>query len=180
LAPERNTYCGEYNNMILVNNYCQIVDEFISVAENYRNNFPNKKIYIKDICCGDINCKEGLHDITRLVCIDNMLTGKCDCLSDEQNEQKKLELISEINKIQEIISNKDYKVSISKDKKSELIKKYNELVVEYNSINKKIHLTNQGLIPLSIRIDNEKVQNTVISVETVEIKKVAKVVKKKT
>ena len=46
LAPERNTYCGQYNNMLLVNSYCQIVDEFKSVAENYSQNFPDRKIYM--------------------------------------------------------------------------------------------------------------------------------------
>ena len=46
LAAERGTYCGTIGSHIIVNNFAQVVDEFLSCAINYKNIFPHKKIII--------------------------------------------------------------------------------------------------------------------------------------
>jgi hypothetical protein len=135
----------------------------------------DKCISIKDICCGDINCKEGVHNPTDLVCIDNLLTGKCDCLSEEEIEQQQSSLMEESEFIQEQINNP----KTNKKVKESLIIQYNQIVTKYNMLNRKKHLTEQGLVPLMIRVDREKSSPiTVLDVDTVEIKKVVRIVKK--
>lgn len=46
LAPERGTYCGTINQTIIINNFAQVVEEFLYCAINYKNLFPHKKIYL--------------------------------------------------------------------------------------------------------------------------------------
>ncbi len=139
---------------------------------------PDKPVSLKEICCGDINCKEGVHSPSELVCIDNLLTGKCDCLSDDEIEEKKSKLMEEGDELQEQIQ------SIKVSKKTEahrtsLVSQYNQIVTNFNMLCRKKHLTEQGLVPLMVRIDREKSSPiTVLDVDTVEVKKVTRIVKK--
>jgi hypothetical protein len=147
----------------------------LRMCEKHSNLSHDKIISLKDVCCGDINCKEGVHTLSDLVCIDNLLTGKCECLSEEDIEHQKTSLMEESEVIQEQINNP----KTNKKLKSNLINQYNEIVNKYNMLFSKKHLTDQGLIPLTVRIDTEKAANiTIINVDTVEIKKVTRIVKK--
>jgi UDP-N-acetylmuramate--alanine ligase len=44
LAAERGTYCGTLGKTIIINNFAQVMDEFLGCAINYRSIFPQKKI----------------------------------------------------------------------------------------------------------------------------------------
>ncbi len=52
----------------------------------YLTNNKNKSQSIRHICCGGINCKNGIHDIKHLACIEDLMTGKCSCLSEKEYE----------------------------------------------------------------------------------------------
>ena len=136
------------------------------------------KISVKDVCCGDVNCKEGVHDENDLVCIDNMLNGTCSCIGKEEYEEKKQKLIDEINKynITENV-NDGFTVKLSKKQKEEysslLRIKYNEL----NSLKRKVHLTEYNMVPMcKLRESKSAIERPV---ETLEVKKTNKVSKPK-
>ena len=46
MASERYTYCGESNNVILINNFSQIVEEFLGSIKSYKDLYPSRKIYM--------------------------------------------------------------------------------------------------------------------------------------
>jgi hypothetical protein len=147
----------------------------LRMCEKHVHLSPDKLISIKDICCGDINCKEGVHSLYDLVCIDNLLTGTCKCLSEEEIEGKKSILTEESDIIQEQLDDP----KTNKKLKNSLIKQYNDIVNKYNTLIRKKHLTDQGLIPLMVRIEKEKASSVAtVNVDTVEIKKVVRIVKK--
>jgi hypothetical protein len=145
------------------------------MCQKYSSLSPDKSVFIKEICCGDINCKEGVHSQSELVCIDNLLTGKCDCLSQEEIEEKQAGLMKKCEELQEQIDDP----KINKKLKADLINQYNEIVTKYNMLVRKKHLTEQGLVPLIVRLDRHKATpSPVLTVDTVEVKKVARIVKK--
>ncbi len=147
----------------------------LRLCNKFMNLSPDKCISVKELCCGDINCKEGVHNPAELACIDNLLTGKCSCLSETEIEQQKELLIKENQSIQEQL---DSDLNITRKEKEMLISKYNEIVTKFNLLCRKKHLTEQGLIPLSIRVDQEKTTSTVLNVDDIQIKPVARIVKK--
>lgn len=46
-----------------------------------------EKVTIRDICCGDFNCKFGVHHIDEMICMEDFLTGTCSCF--ETGDEKK-------------------------------------------------------------------------------------------
>jgi UDP-N-acetylmuramate-alanine ligase len=46
LAGERHTYCGQINNIQLINNFAQIVTEWYTVINNYKILFPETNIFV--------------------------------------------------------------------------------------------------------------------------------------
>lgn len=140
------------------------------------------KISVKNICIGDINCKEGVHDTNDLICIENLITGNCSCESIEVFENNKTTLIEDIKRIEQQLNPTEdedgFTVNISKKKKDELtsllINKKRELI----NIKRMVHLTEQGFIPLNIQIEKRK-ENNPKPIEEMQIKKTNKVVKPK-
>ena len=140
------------------------------------------KMSVKDICIGDINCKEGSHDINDLICIDNLITGSCSCIPSKQHEEIKSKIIEEINRIDTIlnpsIDEDGFTATISKKRKDEL----NELIIikkkELLNYKRMVHMTETGLIPLNIQIEIKKATNPKPS-EEVQVKKANKIVKPK-
>ncbi len=47
-----------------------------------------EKVTIRDICCGDINCKFGVHHIDEMICIEDFLTGTCSCFESEGEKKQ--------------------------------------------------------------------------------------------
>jgi len=101
-----------------------------------------ENVTIWEICLGEINCKEGVHNINESICIENFLTGKCSCNTKEEFDSIKLNLQEEINNS---TNTKEYE-HINK-KKSEL-----------NDMQRKIHYTECGMKPWNIQFEEYNVQ----------------------
>jgi hypothetical protein len=150
----------------------------LRLCKKNEETLPNVPISVKELCCGDINCKEGVHALEHLVCIDNMIDGKCKCPTFEENEAQKKSYIAQGQALMEIINN----INVDKKKKDETVIEYNKIVAKYKKIEvytKLIHMTESGLIPLCERIKDK----AVIAPKTVddvlkEVKVVKRIVKK--
>ena len=154
----------------------------------YKELLDNKsKVFsIKEICPGMGNCKIGVHSYKDLVCIDDFLEGHCDCESQENIDKKKTLLQEQKNTItyqllnNGKVSQDGFQINLSKHKirqlKSTLVKLQQDLLMIKP---RKVHYTEQKLIPLKHRID-ENTQNKpqVINVQTIGNKKLVKLKKK--
>lgn len=143
------------------------------------------KIYnIKDLCPGMDNCKIGVHNYKDLVCIDNLLTGSCKCLSQEELDKLKESKLIERKTLIDIINNKSsdgFSMKLSKANKNKFLDNIKQIDIEINNIKPRmIHYTDQKLIPFSERIksNNEKKEST-ITVKDLGNKNVKKLKKKK-
>ncbi len=94
----------------------------------------NKKVTVWDLCLATgINCKEGIHTISEMICIDNFLTGKCTCLSVQDLEVKECQLQQELielsTKLVEIVDkeSKPVKASSSDDIDDEGLAEFAEM-----------------------------------------------------
>jgi len=108
--------------------------------DNYNLNkkIVKDKAIIWDICIGSINCKKGCHNVAYMVCNDNLISGKCDCISLESFNSKK----------QILETNKSRLINILNSPNNEKIKsKLKNIENELSQMVRKIHLTEQGLIP---------------------------------
>ena len=131
-----------------------------------------KEISVKDICCGDINCKEGVHNKSDLICIDDMMTGKCSCISREIYTEQKTSLEQEL-KLLTITNETDKDGFITKSTKKKDPARIIELTSQLNNMKRMIHLTEEGTIPMSVHIEQNE-RKPVISEE----KQAKRVVKK--
>jgi hypothetical protein len=138
------------------------------------------KPVIWDICCGSINCKEGCHNKSYLLCKQDLLTGQCDCPSNEELESKRQEIDFEIRSTDVILSK-----LISVKKKIAFTNTKRQLQNQLKNTVRMIHLTEQGLIPFSVqmeeykRVENEKLKEQIEKKETREQVLSETVVKKK-
>jgi hypothetical protein len=122
-------------------------------------NNPKDTYYIKNICVGHYNCKKGVHRIQDLACIDDMIKGDCNCKTEEQLFEEKNIYLKEIESIQKMFQNTDreFSLCLSKSKEKQLRKQLAELNSIVTSIGyRKVHYTEQGLIPLDKRIQDRK------------------------
>lgn len=127
-----------------------------------------KKISVKEICCGDINCKEGAHNKSDLICIDDMLSGKCSCISRELYTEQKTRLEHEIK----LLTNIEDDGFITKSKKKKDPVRVIELNQMLHNMSRMIHLTEEGTIPMSVHIEQNQVKPVVS--EQKEAKRVVK------
>ncbi len=107
-----------------------------------------EKIHInKDkICCGSYNCKEGVHSINELICIDDFLGFGCNCPSKIDLEKRAIELLEQYNKkARELLQNPNYSIKIN------LKKELDTMNIEINNTrNRKEHFTEYGMIPIKV------------------------------
>ena len=78
------------------------------------------QITIWDLCLATgLNCKEGIHMKSEMLCVDDFLTGQCSCLSQEQIESQEMELSQKLieasNKLVEIIEQEKEQDSVDDD-----------------------------------------------------------------
>ena len=97
-------------------------------------NYNGTPISLRDICIGSYNCKLGVHNENNIACEDDLINGRCDCISKEEyTEQKsKLETLISIEKTS--IKIREYKIQLGK-------------------LKRKVHYTEHNMIPLSKRIE---------------------------
>jgi hypothetical protein len=130
------------------------LERTLHMCEQFLSLSKDQVIHIRDVCCGNNNCKFGVHDKKYLVCIENMLTGNCSCDSPQVIAEKKAKLKQEA-----IIIRKQ--LESSKENKTSLTIQYNTIVNEFNNCIRLTHLTDSGLIPYSIKeAENSKIQST--------------------
>jgi hypothetical protein len=151
-----------------------LLERTLRMCEKHDKLCPIDEISIKDLCCGDINCKEGVHNVEDLVCIDNMLYGECKCPTFEQNEQLKQDYIKQGMLIKTKNNN-----NLTIEEQTDLTHQYNQIVKKYKKIEKYVrlvHLTEMGIIPLSVRL-TEKELTAPKTADNIEIKHVNRIFK---
>ena len=111
------------------------------LEENNKGNINKDKI-----CCGSYNCKEVVHNINELICIDDFIGNKCDCLSKIDSKKREIELLEEYNKkARELLQNPNYSI------KTILKKELDIMNIEINNVrNRKEHFTEYGMIPIKV------------------------------
>ena len=142
--------------------------QICNVHKTFKENYMKKqKVTIWDICLGDKNCKEGVHNTNELLCIDDFLNGKCSCVTKEAHDNKIKSLNEKINSYQ---TNKPSNYQI----------KINNLLNEIADNQRKIHYTDENMIPFNIQYSEykkelERISNEAKKVE--ESKTIGKVFK---
>ena len=117
-------------------------------AKQIENNKKKIDEIDKDkICCGSYNCKEGVHSINELICIDDFLGfGCCSCLSKIDSQKRAIELLEQYNKkARELLENPNYSIKINLKKELDIMN------IEINNTkNRKEHFTECGMIPIKV------------------------------
>ncbi len=182
LPIEGYHYKDDVPNFYIDNEDIWDLERMLHMCPKYLALDKEVRMSVKNICVGDINCKEGVHDINDLICIDNLITGSCSCISLADFESNKSKLIEEIQKINDLLNPVEdedgFKVSITQKKKNELSELLNIKKKELSNIKRMVHLTDKGLIPLNVQIEIKKQTNPKPS-EEVQVKKANKIVKPK-
>ena len=106
------------------------------------------------ICPGDINCKLGEHNVSKEACNDDLLYGKCSCVSSSEIIEKKKyiegELLELKKKLESSVDSDGFTVKLSKKVHGEITSKITELEQVYIKIpSRKIHYTEQKMKPMS-------------------------------
>ncbi len=185
LPIEGYNYKDDVPNFYIENDDLWAIERMMHLCPKYSSLDKSTRVSVKNICIGDINCKEGAHDINDLICIDNLITGTCSCISANEYNIKKNILINEISNINNQLNPTEDKdgfiVNITKKKKDELQQSLIIKNKELNEFKRMIHLTDKGLIPLNVQIENKKQTNPkpADNLESVQVKKTLEIIKPK-
>ena len=103
-----------------------------------------QKVTIWDMCLGEMNCKEGIHHHNDKLCVDDFLTGKCNCIS-------KLDFENQSNSLKSQIDDLQYKINNDKNyKRKEALKiTLQQLKSQFNNLDRMIHYSDYGMIPFN-------------------------------
>ena len=149
-------------------------------------NSKDEKPIIWDICLASINCKLGCHNISNMICNDNFLTGTCDCISKEEFDSQKEEIVLQIAQLKDQSNPIDgfQAVKPSKRKKHLNQLEIKKLTTKLNGMRRKLHFTELEMKPFNKQLSEyqESVIEKKKEVEkeiTDREKKMKKVVKKK-
>ena len=152
-----------------------------------------ERLTFNNFCCGADNCKKGVHNIEHLVCMDDLLTGKCLCIPHSVIiiERTKIEKLIKENKEQILklnhilcagVDEDGFQNNINKKTRDNIMTKirtYNitnsAYLKQLNDINnsRMTHLTEQGMVPLQTRIDEINASKPEI-IDIVPVKKLTK------
>lgn len=119
----------------------------------------NEQITVWDLCLATgINCKDGIHKQSEMLCFDDFLTGKCSCTDNLDMKEKELNDMIELMKT-ELNTMDDFKV-VNKNKKGNKNNKTTkdkvlELTKELELLcnNRKIHYSEVDMIPFDIQLN---------------------------
>lgn len=162
------------------------LERVIHPCETFKNMVVSKgqPYSVRDICVGHQNCKNGVHERKDLVCVQDLINGTCDCGPDTYTSTR-TELLSKIEELKKsIIDSIDedgFEIKVTKAMKTSITAKITEYQKQLASLKPRmIHYTEQGLKPLSVRIQEAEVSKPKeIDVEEIKTKTVRRVVKKK-
>ena len=124
----------EEDLMWALNKYSRSCSKHKRVLDNLRN---SKKFSLNECCGGDINCKFGSHYDNESICIQDLISGDCNC----KNKNYKIELDSLNDKLKDCDDSERRKLM-------ERIKELKNI-----KLNTKMHLTILGLKPFKIQLD---------------------------
>jgi hypothetical protein len=133
----------------------------------------SEKPTIWDICCASVNCKEGCHHISNMVCTEDFLSGKCDCLSKEEFYSNRDSIIKNIKQIKDSLSEKEdetgYRNKLTTKKKKSLENKLVKLNSELTSLIRKTHYTDEGFIPFNVQLKKHQLNMDETERKTINI-----------
>jgi hypothetical protein len=143
-----------------------------------------RRMNMNEICGGAFNCKKGVHKMEDLICIDNLLTGECSCMCEEEIEMSRMQIETDINKLKEMLETSvdadGFQVKMSKKVKDDINEEIREKKRELASVHTRIrHLTELGLVPLKVHLDKKKEIAMKVEAAVEEIVVTKKVMKKK-
>lgn len=121
-------------------------------------NSKTEKPVIWDICLASINCKLGCHNESYMICNQDLLTGSCDCLSKEDFESSKERIVNEIAGLNEQLNPESTSgfqtIKLNKKKRQGIQRRISTLQYELKNLKRKVHLTDEGLIPFEKQLAN--------------------------
>jgi len=138
--------------------YCWALVRTIKLCEHHRI-FKEKvlntreSVTIWDICLGDKNCKEGVHNTYEMLCTDDFLTGKCNCISKEEYDNKKELMTNELTQLTENLSTATRENAINN-----LNRRINIIQNQIINYQRKVHFTDKNMIPFDIQLDKFKAE----------------------
>lgn len=156
--------------------FCQ---EFKLMVES-----KGKPFGVRDICVGHKNCKNGVHELKDLVCVADLIKGTCSCGPNTYDESRQ-RILGDIQTLKKQmaggVDEDGFELTVSKAMKTKITSQITALQKELAGLKPRmIHYTEDGLIPLSKRIeDAEAAKPKDIDVEEIKTKTVRRVVKKK-
>jgi hypothetical protein len=144
----------------------------------------SRRLNAKDICVGSFNCKKGVHKLEDVVCTDNLLTGECKCMCEDEIEMTKNQIEADIQKLYTMLETSTdadgFQIKLSKKVKDDIHQEIREKKQEFASITPRMrHLTELGLIPLKIHLEKKREIAKKVEAAVEEIVVTKKVLKKK-
>jgi len=138
-----------------------------------------EKPTIWDICCASVNCKEGCHHISNMLCTEDFLSGSCNCLSKDEFATKKENIINTIEEGRlTLLGSTDetgYTVKLTSKKKKSLENKIATLNNELKNLSRKIHYTDNGFIAFNVQLKKRQLELDEIKRTSVKVENDRKV-----
>ena len=104
---------------------------------------PNELVTINEICIGSVNCKQGVHTLKEMLCVDDFYRGKCACLSPS-------DIVSQSEEIEE-------HMALVGNKKSPKYFILKERLDRLKNTIRKIHYSEQGMLPFNDQLEEYKI-----------------------
>ena len=179
---EDYTYKEEVPIFYLSENYEDIAWVFVRLTkichiQQKFNDSINKKVLITiwDVCLANgINCKEGVHNNNELICVDDFLTGRCNCNTNKYINEEIINLEKQIDDLKQIVLDTSWTVKKSKNKTKNDPKSLILLIEsKINDLKKSryIHYTEQGMIPFIKQYENYIEQQKIEELKNIEQEK---------
>ncbi len=160
------------------------LERVLHMCPDYAKLTKTRRMNMNEICGGSINCKKGVHHVEDLVCVDNLLTGECSCMCEEEIEMTRMQIDADIEKFKTMLETSvdadGFQVKMSKKVKDGILEDIREKKRELASIKPRMrHLTELGLVPLKVHLDKKKEIAMKVEAAVEEIVVTNKILKKK-
>ena len=108
-----------------------------------------------------------------MLCTEDFLSGKCDCLSKEEFYSNRDSIIKNIKQIKESLSGKEdeagYKTKLTTKKRKSLENKLVKLNSELTILIRKTHYTDEGFIPFNVQLKKHQLNMVETERKTINI-----------
>ena len=116
------------------------ITRFCNTHKTFKDKIAkHEHVTIREICLGEVNCKEGIHRIYESICVKDFLEGKCSCMTKEEFNSEKETLQKEINNLQKIVN------LPKSNKHKDIIDVINNKRYKLNNLERSIHYTDYGM-----------------------------------